>query len=116
MYTLIQLDIWTAAFCVFLFMSVRFPFAYRHLKMSGKMRYAHIILVLLGVIVPIPGPLIVQYTGGYIITTNPNLISAGRGDTYFYLLVLPACMLVAIQVITMTLIFWTIFKVCYIIR
>lgn len=111
-YFVIQVDAWAALHSSFLFWGVRFPFSYRHYKVSGKMRYAHIISVILVVLLPLPGPLVLLIDG-YLITDNPNLVSAGRNtDHNFYLFTLLSTTLLAITSIMLVLLFWTIFKVC----
>lgn len=111
-YCLIQLNIWTTFHSSFLFCGVRFPYSYRHLKTSGRLRYAHIITVLSAVVLPIPGPLVLLFIDGYMVTDHPNLITAARNpDLYFFLFTLPASILVAIICIMLVLTFWTILKV-----
>ncbi len=53
-----QLSLWALLHATFLFWALNFPFSYRQLRVSGRIHRAHVISVLLGLILPLPGPLI----------------------------------------------------------
>ena len=97
---------------VFLFWSVVFPFNYRKFRMSGRIRHAHIISVVLAVVIPIPAPLI-HLKDGYEFTSSfpaVHCIPRNVGLT-FYTMVIPISILLCITTYLRVLIIWTIFKV-----
>lgn len=111
-YTVVQLNVWFAVHSTFLFWSVRFPFSYRSLRMSGRLRHAHIIIVIVGIVLPFPAPLVLLLVDGYFIPENPTLYVIGRNaDVYFFMFTLVSSILVCIMVVMLILIFWTILKV-----
>ena len=80
---------WGLLHAVFLFWAVVFPFSYRSLKLSGRIRYTHIFCVVLAVIVPLPAAL-AHLKDGYVINFTPTLVCTGRSEDYnFYTVVLP---------------------------
>ena len=105
-----QITIWGGLHAVFLFWGVRYPFSYRQLKISGRIRYAHIISVILAVVVPLPAAL-VHLKDGYIITANPTLVCAGRNtDFLYYTFILPISVVLVIATCLLVFMCWAIFK------
>lgn len=102
---------WIMVHALFLCWSVAFPFGYRQLKLSGRLRHAHIATLLLALIVPLPGPL-VHLKDGYVPGNAPALVCIGQNvDVIFYTFILPVSIIVAFAVCLLVIIFWTIFKV-----
>ena len=98
---------------MFLYWGVAFPFSYREFKTSGRIRYVHIICVVLTVVVPIPGGL-VHLKDGYRPISAPTLACVGSNLDYgFYALILPISVAIAINSCLLVLTIWTIFKVYY---
>ena len=96
---------------VFLFWGVVYPFSYRRFKESGRVRYAHIISVILILVIPLPLAL-VHLKEGYIITATPPYGCFGADRHYnFYAITLPLSITLVITTCLLVLIFWTIFKV-----
>ena len=96
---------------IFLFWGVAFPFSYRSFKESGRVRYAHIISVILILVVPLPLAL-VHLKEGYTITATPPYGCFGMHRDYnFYAFIFPLSIVLAITTCLMALIFWIIFKV-----
>ena len=115
-YGLSQFCIWNTLYYVFLFWGVVYPFSYRTFKISNnRIRYAHIISVLLAVVLPLPGAL-GHLRRGLIAIRFPALTCVGRDLTYiFYANILPFSILLAANTCMLVLIFWTIFKVCIVV-
>ena len=110
-YCILQILMWAVVHAIFLFWAVHYPFSYRLLRVSGKMRYAHIISVLLALIIPLPGALI-PLKDGFITTRNPTLVCVGRNVGFtFYTLILPLSIIIGITLCLLLFTFWTLFKV-----
>ncbi len=110
-YSVWQVCVLIMMYIAFMFWAVLFPLSYRQLKISGKIRYAHIISVVLAVVVPLPGALIILKEG-YTLTPNPPYTCIGRDADYnYYAFTLPICVICATTTCLMAIIFWTILKV-----
>ena len=106
-----QLMMFGGSHAVFLFWAVVFPFSFRQLKLSGRMRYAHIISVILGILVPLPAGL-TQLKDGYAASFTPTILCVGRNRDYtYYAFVLPSCIIMCTVSCLLVIIIWTIFKV-----
>ena len=111
-YCLQQVCLWALLHAVFLFWGVAFPFSYRQLRVTKRIRYAHVISVLLAVILPLPGAL-VPLKDGFVSTRNPTLTCVGRNtDHVYYTLILPLSIVIGISSYLLLLTTWTILKVC----
>ena len=112
-YCLLQYTVWSVMHLIFMFWSIEFPFSYRQLKISGRIRYAHVGSVVLAILIPLPAGLI-HLKDGYVDSLIPSL-SIGcvglRFDYNYYTLILPLSVLVAIATCLLVLIIWTLFKV-----
>ena len=107
---------WAFLHGIFLFWAVVFPFNYRQLRISGRIRYAHIISVVLAVIIPLPAAL-VHLKDGHIAYHTPTLLCQSRNRDYtYYTLVLPVSIIMCITSCLLVVIIWTIFKVIIIIN
>ena len=110
-YSLEQICILAVLNSMFLFWSVAFPISYRQFKISERIRYTHIICVVVAVVIPIPGGL-VHLKDGFIFVGNPAGPCVGRNSDYnFYLFVLPISITLMIVSCLLVLTIWTIFKV-----
>lgn len=90
---------------------MRYPFSYRVFKISGRIRYAHIISIILALVIPLPGAL-VHLKGGFVLTASPTVVCAGRSTDYnYYTIVLPLSIVLTITTCLIVLIFWTVLKV-----
>ena len=114
-YGLQQITMWGGLHATFLFWAVVFPFSYRQLKLSGRMRYAHIISVILAVVVPIPAALVHLLIDGYSASFSPTITCNGRNqDVTYYTFILPSSIIMCVITCLLVAIVWTIFKVqCY---
>ena len=110
-YCVVQFTVWTVLHAVFLLWGVRRPFSYQRFKNSGRIVYAHIVSVILGVIVPIPSALL-PLIDGYVVTATPTIACAGRNlDITYYTFILPMSVTLGTTSCLLVLIVWTIFKV-----
>ena len=111
MYALQQICIWGGIHAGFLFWVLKYPFSYRTFKLTNRIRYAHVISVLLAVVLPLPGALI-HLKGGFVVTGNPALVCAGRNTDYtYYTFILPLSVILAVTTCLLVLIFSIILKV-----
>ena len=116
-YGLLQLVVWWFCHVVSLFWGIQFPFHARSFKAADRVKYIHIAMVIVGLVLPTL-PIIVTFTAG-----NPNARGFGPGryppiqclglqsDPTFYSLVLPINLLSAIGIPLLIIIFWIIRKV-----
>ena len=108
---MMQIATWGALLAVFMYWSVAHPFNFRQLKITGKIRHAHIISIALAVVLPLPSALI-HLSGGTIITANLVLPCLGRNSEYnFFSNILPVSILISITLCVLALIIWILFKV-----
>ena len=109
-YILEQISILLLLHALFLYWGVAFPFHYRQLKVNKRLKYAHIITVVLALVVPLSAAL-VPLKEGFIITSQPTLVCGGRStDIIFYTFILPASIFLAATSMLLVLMFWAIFK------
>ena len=110
-YTGMQTSMWAVLDAVFFFWAIVAPFSYQQFKLSGRIRIAHIISVLLGLLVPLPTPLI-QLVYGYTNYYAPVIYCIGYdGDYIYYTWLLPNSIIIGITTFLQIYIIWTIFKV-----
>ena len=110
-YCLLQITVWTILQAMFMFWSVAYPFRFRQLKITGNIRYAHIISILLALLIPLPSAFI-QLVDGSVFVTSLVLPCLGRSVDYiYYTFILPDSLLIMCEVITLVFIIWILFKV-----
>ena len=116
-YGLFQLAVWWFCHVVSLFWGIQFPFRARSFKTTGRIKYIHIAMVIVGLVLPTL-PVIVTFTAGNPSTRGfglmrfpPILCTSWQRDPTFYSLVLPINILLAIGVPLVIIVFWTIHKV-----
>ena len=78
-----QTTVWTVLDAVFFFWAIVAPFSYQQFKISGRVRMVHIISVLLGLLVPLPTPLI-EIVYGYTYYYSPLIICIGYGRDFLH--------------------------------
>ena len=116
-YGLFQLAVWWFLHVVSLFWKIRFPFHARSFETAHRLKYIHITMVIVGLVLPTL-PVIVAFTAGNPSTRGfgltrfpPILCTSLQRDSTFYSLVLPINLLIAIGVPLLIIIFWIIHKV-----
>jgi len=102
---------------VSLFWKIRFPFHARSFTTAGRIKYIHIAMVIVGLVLPTL-PVIVTFTAGNPSTRGfgqtrypPILCTSLQRDPTFYSLVLPINIFLAIGIPLLIIIFWIIHKV-----
>ena len=96
-----------------MFWGLKFPFQAHNFKVTGKMKYLHITVVLLALILPIIPVAVVLGTGGYTFARfTPIICSAQNTDAAFYAVIIPVGVMLALGITLLILLFWTIYKVC----
>ena len=114
-YGLFQLIVWWFCHEVSLFWTIRFPMHARTFETSRRVKYVHITMVVVGLVLPTL-PVIVTFTtgdpSGFGMTRFPPILCTGlQKDSTFYSLVLPINILMIIGIPLLIIIFWTIHKV-----
>jgi len=113
-YGIFQLAVWWFCHVVSLFWKIRFPFHARSFETAHRIKYIHITMVIVGLVLPTL-PVIVAFTAG-----NPStrgfrltrfLCTSWQRDPTFYSLVLPINIVLAIGVPLLIILFWIIHKV-----
>jgi hypothetical protein len=90
---------------------IAFPFHYRRFKTEGRVKYVHIITVVLGVALPTI-PALVPLVDGYTITLSGFDVCGGRNVAItFFTTILPISVLMAASSTVLIILFWIIFKV-----
>ena len=113
-YTVLQLALWAVFLVVVVFLGVVFPIHMQQLHASGKIKYIHITMVLLGLIVPCVPVAVTFGTGGFALrdTVFPPIICLGRdrGATV-YSLTIAESILVATGISLLIIVFQKFIKV-----
>ena len=110
-YSITQITVLAALQSVFMFWSVAYPFSFRQLKITGKIRYAHIISILLALLIPLPS-VFTQLVDGSVYITSIVLPCLGLNSDYiYYTFVLPNSLLLIGEMVLLVLIIWVLFKV-----
>ena len=111
-YTMLQTCVWAVLDAVFLFWAIVAPFSYRQFKeFSVKIRIAHIISVLLGLLVPLPAALLPLVDGHTQFFSISLYCSPSGTSNIFYTLILPISIFAGISTFTQIYTIWTLFKV-----
>ena len=104
---------WATFHALGLCWGIAFPFHYRRFKTEGRIKYIHVITVVLGLVLPAI-PALAPLVDGYTIAISPNAIDTceGRNTTItFFTIILPISILVAAGSTVLIILFWIIFKV-----
>jgi len=112
-YGLFQLAVWWFCHEVSLFWKIKFPFHARSFENAHRIKYVHITMLTIGLILPAL-PVIVTFTigNGFGLTRFPPILCTGlEKNSTFYSLVLPIDILSAIGISLLIIIFWIIHKV-----
>jgi hypothetical protein len=106
-----QLGYWVAFHAISLCWAIVFPFHFRRMKTEGKLKYFHIVTVLIALLFPTL-PALINLHDGYTMADTPTTICIGRNvDVIFLALVLPLCVLIAVAASALIITFWKILKV-----
>jgi hypothetical protein len=107
---------WALLHAFFLNWAIRFPASYRQLRTSVRIRYAHIISVVLAVMLPLVGPCVIL-KDGHLVLGSAMLFCIGRNfDFNYYAVILPTSLFVGMTLFLLVFLFWTIFKVLWMLQ
>ena len=110
-YLILQITLWGAFHALGLCWGIVFPFHYRRFKMEGRIKYVHVITVVLGLVLPAISAL-VPLIDGYTITPSPIDHCVVRNMMiHYFTSILPISILVAASSAVLIILFWIIFKV-----
>lgn len=116
-YFIFQMSVWWFCHVVSLFWGIQFPFHAKSFKTAHRLKYIHIPMVIVGLVLPtLPG--IVASTAGdptvrgfRIATFPPIRCGSLQKDIVIYSLVLPVNLIVVTGISLLIIIFWVIHKV-----
>ena len=95
-----------------LFWNVRFPKYYLILKRLHKIKYIHLVSVLVAVVVPAIPVAVINGTDGFVNGRFPPLLCVPKdAHDAFFLLTLPISIMIATGVTLLIAVFWTLQKV-----
>ena len=108
-----QLIIWWFSHIAAMFWGLRFPFHAHKFEVTGRTKYIHITVIVLGLFVPI-GPVVAAVgTGGFVLTRFPAISCDAQSlESSFYAVTLPIGFMAVMGLTLLILLFWTIYKVC----
>ena len=116
-YGIFQLAVWWFCHVVSLFWKIQFPFHARSFGTAHRVKYIHITMVIVGLVLPAL-PVIVTFTAGdpsvrgFGLTSFPQTnCDSLQMDPIFYSLVLPINLILVTGIPMLIIIFWVIHKV-----
>jgi hypothetical protein len=110
-YGVLQLNIWAMFHALGLCWGIVFPFHYRAFKAEGKVKYVHIVSVIVALLVPTI-PSLLYLKSGYAALFTPTRVCTGRSLTVTYFsFLLPSSIVLATTTFALGVVFWTILKV-----
>ena len=111
-YVFFQILVFLTSHVASLFWGIAFPFHYRAFDTRGRLKYIHIAIVAVGLMLPCIPVGIALGTGGYVPDGIPPLACMPSNRAVnFYATVLPSTVLTSIGTTFMILIFWKLVKV-----
>ena len=112
-YILLQLALWWFFHVLALFWKIKFPLHAKTAESAHLIRYVHLAMVVLGLILPLVPVIATLATSGFELYRFPAILCIGtNGNASFYALVLPIMLLLQVGVTLLVVIFYTIHKVC----
>jgi len=111
-YCAMQTGLWWLFHIVAIFFGILFPFRTRVIRETGRCRHVHIVMVIMGLILPCIPVAVTLGTGGYAMTRFPPILcTAKNGAAIFYSLVLPVSLYLGTVVSLLVIIYLEISKV-----
>ena len=116
-YFIFQMSVWGFCHIVSLFGGIQFPFHAKSFKTARCLKYIHIPMVIVGLVLPILPGIVASTAGdptvrGFRITTfSPIRCGSLQKDIVIYSLVLPVNLIVVTGISLLIIIFWVIHKV-----
>ena len=111
-YGMLQVNIWAMLHALGLSWGIVFPFHYRRFRVEEKIKYIHVVTVVVALLLPIIPALLYLIKDGYGPLFTPTRVCTGRNlnVTYFAFL-LPISIILATTTSSLAMVFWTILKV-----
>ena len=107
-----QLTIWWLCHITAMLWGLKFPFQADKFDITGKNKYLHLTVVVLGLTLPWIPVTVAFATGGFTITRFPPVMCSGKNiNGFHYGLIYPAAIADATGLTLLLLIFWILFKV-----
>ena len=107
-----QLALWWIFYVASLFWGLAFPFHYRSIDSSGKVKYIHLLAVVVGLLLPCINVGVSHGTGGYNWEGVPPLLCLPvNGIVGFYTSLVPITALTVAGLTLMILVLWILIKV-----
>ena len=111
---LLQLLLWWFFHVLAVFWKIEFPLHAKRAESAHLMRYVHLTMVVLGLILPLVPVIATLATTGFGLIRFPAILCGGRSaNATFYALVLPIVLLLQVGITLLGVMFWTIHKVCF---
>ena len=110
LYFILQAIILLSCHTATLFWAVRFPLHRKYHERLGHMKYIHIAVVLVGLLLPSIPVIAALSTGGFITTFSPLYCTAKNMDANFYSFILPNAITAILTMTILVLILWIIAK------
>ena len=113
-YILLQLLLWWFFHVLAVFWKIEFPLHAKRAESAHLIRYVHLTMVVLGLILPLVPVIATLATTGFGLIRFPAILCGGRSaNATFYALVLPIVLLLQVGITLLGVMFWTIHKVCF---
>ena len=110
---LMQIAVIWICHVLIIFSTVICPFHYMMFSSKNRMRYIHIVIVIMAIAIPATSVAVMFGTGGFINARFPPLLCLPRNaDAGFYAVVLPISLITPIGVSLLLAVFYTTHKVC----
>ena len=111
---MLQLALWWFFHVLALFWKIKFPLHAKRAESAHLIRYVHLTMVALRLILPLVPVVAALATTGFGLIRFPAILCAGRSaNATFYALVLPIMLLLQVGITLLVVLFWTIHKVCF---
>ena len=116
-YFIFQMSVWGFCHIVSLFWGIQFPFHAKSFKTAHRLKYIHIPMVIVGLVLPTLPGIVASTAGdptvrGFRITIfSPIRCGSLQKDIVIYSLVLPVNLIVVTGISLLIIIFWVIHKV-----
>ena len=111
-YILLQLALWWFFHVSSLFWKINFPLNAKAVESAHRIKYVHITMVLLALVLPFIPVIAAFATTGFVLSQFPSILCLGSNtNASFYSLVLPIQLLLQVGIALLIAIFWKIHKV-----
>ena len=111
-YTAMQLLFWWLCHAAAVLWAVKWPFHSKRFNTSRKIKYLHITLILVGLVLPMLPVLVVGLRGGFTITSSPPILCSGVDvHSNFWAVIFPMSIMLGIGTSMLICTLHAVFKV-----